>query len=623
MAFYEAVFILSALATSVVVGLLRTSESASRLRARGLSRRTMQAESEVRRRVAESIHDGPVQELIGLDMILSAAHNAAQHGRGDEAAGLIDEARELGMRNLASLRDEIVDLGPYAFQEISFDIAIENCLPVWKRRYGFEVGLAIERIDMPPEMRGHLFRIAQEAVVNAGRHAEAAAVSISLRTVGSQVELRVTDDGHGFDGVDPLGAGEPGHLGLASMRERAELMDGSLEIESSERGTRVLVLAPLERGRPDRLDPAALGGDQDRLCAVNRAELRVRVVEVRANRARGELELVRDLLVDLALCQTLQHLDLAVRERARVHVALGVAGALRELVHDRAKLLGREAAGAGCLKKLLRVDGLAVAVVREHVGQADESGLALGVVGVMALDCRGEPVRQRPAASEDAANESVVDAELEALLVQALLGRARRAVDLRRVAGIGVGENELADVVQERGDEELVAVLVLHLTRETVGGGLGGHRVEAEALRHQVPAGGALEEVEGGGAGGERLHAFGREHLDRLGNAGELALLALRRAVGDPEHGDHEGDVGLDRLHDLTDRGAILADHPKNTVARLGQSGECLKRLEGRREPAPVAFVVSSRSRILAGGLLDGGGGFHGHPGYRQGWTEG
>jgi two-component system NarL family sensor kinase len=245
LAFYEAVFILSALATAVVVGLLRTSESASRLRARGLSRRTMQAESEVRRRVAESIHDGPVQELIGLDMILSAAHNAAENGRGDEAAGLIDEARELGMRNLRALRDEIVDLGPYAFQEISFDIAIENCLPVWSRRYGFEVGLAIERIDMPPEMTGHLFRIAQEAVVNAGRHAQAQAVSISLRTVGSEVELRVTDDGHGFDGTDPLGGSEPGHLGLASMRERAELMEGTLDIETSQRGTRVLVLAPL------------------------------------------------------------------------------------------------------------------------------------------------------------------------------------------------------------------------------------------------------------------------------------------------------------------------------------------------------------------------------------------
>jgi len=70
-------------------------------------------------------------------------------------------------------------------------------------------------------------------------------VSISLRTVGSQVELRVTDDGHGFDGTDPLGASEPGHLGVASMRERAELMDGTLDIETSGRGTRVLVLAPL------------------------------------------------------------------------------------------------------------------------------------------------------------------------------------------------------------------------------------------------------------------------------------------------------------------------------------------------------------------------------------------
>jgi two-component system NarL family sensor kinase len=244
LAFYEAVFMLSALATAVVVGLLRTSESASRLRARGLSRRTMQAESEVRRRVAESIHDGPVQELIGLDMILSAARNAAEHGRDEEAAGLIDEARELGMRNLRALRDEIVDLGPYAFQEISFDTAIESCLPVWERRYGFEVGLAIERIGLPPEMAGDLFRIAQEAVVNAGRHAEANAVSISLRTVGSEVELRVADDGHGFDGNGPTAA-EPGHLGLASMRERAELMDGTLEIETSERGTRVLVLAPL------------------------------------------------------------------------------------------------------------------------------------------------------------------------------------------------------------------------------------------------------------------------------------------------------------------------------------------------------------------------------------------
>ena len=242
--FYEVVFLLSALATAVVVGLLRTSESASRLRARELSRRTMQAESEVRRRVAESIHDGPVQELIGLDMILSAARGESD----DEKVGdLIDEARDLVTRNVRALRDEIVDLGPYAFREMTFDTAIENCMSVWQRRYGFEVRLSIERVPLPPDMAGDLFRIAQEAVVNAGRHSHADRVELSLRRIArGQVELRVADNGRGFNDNNGLTPPEPGHLGLASMRERAELLDGELEIESSERGTRVLVRAPLK-----------------------------------------------------------------------------------------------------------------------------------------------------------------------------------------------------------------------------------------------------------------------------------------------------------------------------------------------------------------------------------------
>ena len=240
--FYEAVFLLASLATALVVGILRTSESASRLRARELSRRTMQADSQVRRRVADSIHDGPVQELIGLDMILSAASRETSP---ETAEGLIEEARDLVSRNIRALRDEIVELGPYAFQEMSFDTAIENCLPVWQRRFGFEVRLAIERVELTPEMAGDLFRIAQEAVVNAGRHAEATRVELSLRSIGRQIELRVADNGHGFNGSQPLAPAEPGHLGLASMRERAELMDGELEIESSDRGTRVLVRAPL------------------------------------------------------------------------------------------------------------------------------------------------------------------------------------------------------------------------------------------------------------------------------------------------------------------------------------------------------------------------------------------
>jgi signal transduction histidine kinase len=244
-AFYETVFVLSALATGVVVGSLRTSESASRLRARNLSRRTIQAEAEVRRRVAEALHDGPVHELIGLDMMLASARKAASEGRGDDASRLLDAAREVTERNVRFLRDELVDLGPYAFEELSFQTAIENCLAVWNRRYGVDVLATIERLDVPPEVAGVLFGIAQEAVVNAARHSGGNAISISLRSLDSSLELRVTDDGEGFGDADPLGSSEPGHLGLAMMRERAELLDGSLEIETSARGTRVLVLVPV------------------------------------------------------------------------------------------------------------------------------------------------------------------------------------------------------------------------------------------------------------------------------------------------------------------------------------------------------------------------------------------
>jgi signal transduction histidine kinase len=191
-------------------------------------------------------------------MILSSARKAAADGRREEAAALLDDAREVAERNIRVLREEIVDLGPYAFEELAFATAIENCMPVWKRRYGFEVMASIERIELPSDIAGDLFRIAQEAVVNAGRHAAAEAVSISLRTMDSEVELRVTDNGNGFGDADPLASANPGHLGLASMRERAELLEGSLDIETSERGTRILVRAPL----PQRVQPPVKGGSR-------------------------------------------------------------------------------------------------------------------------------------------------------------------------------------------------------------------------------------------------------------------------------------------------------------------------------------------------------------------------
>jgi signal transduction histidine kinase len=107
------------------------------------------------------------------------------------------------------------------------------------------IELDLERLDLANELCGFLFGIAQEAVANAGRHAEATKVNVAVKRNGKEVELRVNDDGRGFDGTDPLGPEEPGHIGLATMRERAELAGGRLLIDTSPQGTTVRVRAPL------------------------------------------------------------------------------------------------------------------------------------------------------------------------------------------------------------------------------------------------------------------------------------------------------------------------------------------------------------------------------------------
>jgi signal transduction histidine kinase len=247
LAFYEVLFAASVLSAGLFMGRLRTAESAGRLRARQLSRRTIEADAQVRRRLAEALHDGPVQELVSLDMMLDAARRALERDKPERASELIEEAREVAERNIGALRDEMVGLGPYAFDELTVDAALEQCVPTWARRYGLEIGMTLQRIDLVNEACGSLFGIAQEAVVNAGRHSGARKVSIHLRTVDGDVELRVSDDGSGFEGEQPLGPNEPGHIGLATMRERAELIGGRLEIRTSEKGSTVIARVPLAR----------------------------------------------------------------------------------------------------------------------------------------------------------------------------------------------------------------------------------------------------------------------------------------------------------------------------------------------------------------------------------------
>jgi signal transduction histidine kinase len=157
----------------------------------------------------------------------------------------LDEARITTERNIGSLRDEIVSLGPYAFDELTLDVAIEQCAPMWSRRYGLPIRLDLEDVNLSNETCGSLFGIAQEAVANAGRHSGGSNLTVSVTSVNGYVELRVRDDGSGFDQEAAMEWDEPGHIGLPTMRERAELVGGALIIDSGRDGTTVLARVPL------------------------------------------------------------------------------------------------------------------------------------------------------------------------------------------------------------------------------------------------------------------------------------------------------------------------------------------------------------------------------------------
>jgi signal transduction histidine kinase len=241
---YEAVFAVACLATAVVVGALREAESSARLRARALSRRTIGTESAIRRRLAQAIHDHPIQELSSVELMLASAEQAIERGDAATARGALTEARSLTRANIEFLRDGIVELGPHAFEELSFEQAVADCIDVWERRYSVSVNTEIADDGLQPEVAGPLFRITQDAVTNSGKHAAASTITVRLRSDRAGVTLEIEDDGHGFGDADPLGPAEPGHIGLASMRERAEMLGGELAIDSHGSGTLVRVRVP-------------------------------------------------------------------------------------------------------------------------------------------------------------------------------------------------------------------------------------------------------------------------------------------------------------------------------------------------------------------------------------------
>ena len=221
------------------------AEHAARLRA--LSRRLVEAQEVERRHLARELHDQVGQNLTALNINLSILRSQLSSGPAATSVSRLDDSLRLVDETVARIRDVMAELRPAVLDDYGLLAALRWYAGRFSERTGIvtQVHGADLMPYLPAAVETALFRIAQEALTNVTKHAQAKLVTIALETPDRATRLIIADDGFGFTPTEPRQAGEHRSLGLDSMRERAEAVGGRLAVESAPgKGTRVIVEVP-------------------------------------------------------------------------------------------------------------------------------------------------------------------------------------------------------------------------------------------------------------------------------------------------------------------------------------------------------------------------------------------
>jgi len=218
-------------------------------RFRGLAKAVWKVQEDERRRLARELHDGLGQTLTALTNQLERLQQKLDDSdRGELAsrlAGSVDTARSA----LNEIRELSRLLRPPVLDDLGLPAALSWLTRTLEQRTGLRAEVTLEGLHqrLDPDLETLVFRIVQEALTNVLRHAGADRAEVGVSRIGTLLELRVSDDGKGFDPQAVLAGGEAATgLGLRGMRDRLELFGGRLEIFSSPgRGTLVTAEVPL------------------------------------------------------------------------------------------------------------------------------------------------------------------------------------------------------------------------------------------------------------------------------------------------------------------------------------------------------------------------------------------
>jgi signal transduction histidine kinase len=213
-----------------------------------LLRRTNAAIEAERNRIARDLHDGPVQGVSAASLSLEAALLMIKAGDVERGLDVLTKIRSELAEEADGLRRLMSGLRPPVLEERGLLPALRDTLA----RFGTEHGVTASLSgsvdgDVPDDLETLAFRVVQEALTNAAKHARATTINVHVEMEGNFLRVEVDDDGRGFDSGQTREYLRQGRVGLASMRERVELASGTLTVRSSPgRGTTITAVLPLD-----------------------------------------------------------------------------------------------------------------------------------------------------------------------------------------------------------------------------------------------------------------------------------------------------------------------------------------------------------------------------------------
>ncbi|SNZ05098.1 two-component system, NarL family, sensor histidine kinase DegS [Terribacillus aidingensis] len=207
----------------------------------------IEAQEEERRRLSREMHDGPAQMLANILLRSELVDRTFRERSTEEALLEIRNMRKMVRSSLYEVRRIIYDLRPMALDDLGLLPTIKKYLNNIEEFNNIHIEFTALKAEkrLNPKYEVALFRLTQEAVQNAVKHAEPTTIKVRLEVMQELVVISIVDDGRGFD----VSKKKENSFGIIGMRERVEMLDGSINFYSETgKGTRVLIKVPLTDG---------------------------------------------------------------------------------------------------------------------------------------------------------------------------------------------------------------------------------------------------------------------------------------------------------------------------------------------------------------------------------------